>query len=89
MTKNSQSFDNKKKVYKGLNSNLKCTHCGKLGHLIDRCFELVGYPTSRKSRYSQNNKSNNVSLPNNDSNKDVACTTSPLRYILLLIIKTG
>nr|GEX17674.1 ribonuclease H-like domain-containing protein [Tanacetum cinerariifolium] len=29
---------------KGPNPNLKCTNCDKIGHTVNRCFELVGYP---------------------------------------------
>lgn len=29
---------------RGPNPNLLCTHCGLLGHTVDRCFEIVGYP---------------------------------------------
>ncbi|GKF70073.1 ribonuclease H-like domain-containing protein, partial [Tanacetum coccineum] len=28
----------------GPNPNLHCTNCGKIGHTIDRCFNIVGYP---------------------------------------------
>ncbi|GKB11287.1 ribonuclease H-like domain-containing protein, partial [Tanacetum coccineum] len=26
------------------NRNLHCTNCGKVGHTVDRCFDIIGYP---------------------------------------------
>ncbi|XP_071708373.1 uncharacterized protein [Rutidosis leptorrhynchoides] len=39
---NSNNPTNNKKEYK--NTPLKCTNCNMLGHNIERCFELIGYP---------------------------------------------
>ncbi|GJW88634.1 ribonuclease H-like domain-containing protein [Tanacetum coccineum] len=33
---------------KGPNPNLVCKNCGMIGHTIERCFELIGYPPSFK-----------------------------------------
>ncbi|XP_022014598.1 uncharacterized protein LOC110914084 [Helianthus annuus] len=52
-----QSFDQKKRFNKGSNSNLKCTHCNMLGHTVDRCFEIIGYPSGFKKRSNNNNQS--------------------------------
>ncbi|KAJ0821780.1 putative RNA-directed DNA polymerase [Helianthus annuus] len=48
VAKGSQSFDQRKKEFRGPNPNFKCTHCNKLGHTNDRCYELVGYPPGFK-----------------------------------------
>nr|GEV11818.1 putative Gag-polypeptide of LTR copia-type [Tanacetum cinerariifolium] len=42
-------FDNNKRIRnstnnKGHNHNLHCTNCGKVGHTIDICFDIIGYP---------------------------------------------
>ncbi|GJU52743.1 ribonuclease H-like domain-containing protein [Tanacetum coccineum] len=29
---------------RGPNLNLLCKNCGKLGHTIERCFDIIGYP---------------------------------------------
>ncbi|XP_071740725.1 uncharacterized protein [Rutidosis leptorrhynchoides] len=34
--------------FKGPNPNLQCTKCNKTSHTIDRCFEIIGYPTGYK-----------------------------------------
>nr|GFA01548.1 ribonuclease H-like domain-containing protein [Tanacetum cinerariifolium] len=31
-------------VNRGPNPKLNCKHCGKIGHTIDRCFEIVRFP---------------------------------------------
>ncbi|GJY23359.1 hypothetical protein Tco_0397017 [Tanacetum coccineum] len=35
-------------VNRGPNPNLNCKHCGKVGHTIDRCFEIVRFPQGFK-----------------------------------------
>nr|GEV87304.1 hypothetical protein [Tanacetum cinerariifolium] len=54
---------------KGPNPNLKCTNCNKTGHIVDRCFDIIGYPPNYKKPNGQNNdkfvSSNNVVSSNN------------------------
>ncbi|XP_022023668.1 uncharacterized protein LOC110923922 [Helianthus annuus] len=60
--------DNKKRFNKGPNPNLKCTHCNKIGHTVDKCYELHGYPTNYRQKPNQNgqwSKSNNSTNSNN------------------------
>ncbi|GJT01544.1 ribonuclease H-like domain-containing protein [Tanacetum coccineum] len=50
-----QKFDNNKRIgnstnNKGPNPNLHCTNCGKVGHTVDKCFNIIGYPP----RYNKN-----------------------------------
>ncbi|KAJ0623414.1 putative transcription factor interactor and regulator CCHC(Zn) family [Helianthus annuus] len=70
VSKGSQSFDQKKKEFRGPNPNLKCTYCNKIGHTNDRCYELIGYPPGFKrkpggqvGKIFSNNKSNVSSAP--------------------------
>ncbi|KAL9996132.1 putative RNA-directed DNA polymerase [Helianthus debilis subsp. tardiflorus] len=42
-----------KRTNKVSNQNLKCTHCNKIGHSVDKCFEIIGYPSWLKPRGSQ------------------------------------
>ncbi|GKA82439.1 ribonuclease H-like domain-containing protein, partial [Tanacetum coccineum] len=60
-----KTFDNKKK---GPNPNLKCTNCNKIGHTVDRCFELVGYPAGYVKR---NSNSNFRPMTSNNASADV------------------
>nr|GEY54597.1 hypothetical protein [Tanacetum cinerariifolium] len=43
---------------KGPNPNLKCTNCNKIGHTIDRCFELVGYHAGYVKKNFNDSKAN-------------------------------
>ncbi|GJV18406.1 hypothetical protein Tco_1367426 [Tanacetum coccineum] len=84
---------------RGLNPNLKCTNCNKIGHTIDRYFKLVGYLASYvKKSFNANTRpvssnnasadvhSNNVSS-NNDttSNSHVSLSNEQLARIMSLL----
>ncbi|KAM0035657.1 putative transcription factor interactor and regulator CCHC(Zn) family [Helianthus debilis subsp. tardiflorus] len=74
-----QSVDLKKKRVKTLNPNLKCSHCNNTGHTIEKCFELVGYPSWMKSKTSGNKGnmvSNNVTTDTTDSSPVLSSLTS-------------
>ncbi|KAJ0578087.1 putative RNA-directed DNA polymerase [Helianthus annuus] len=72
VSKPSQSFESKRKItnQRGPNPNLKCTHCNMIGHTIDRCFELIGYPPGFKK------KPNSGSVKTNKSNAAIGSSTS-------------
>ncbi|GJV78261.1 hypothetical protein Tco_1509845 [Tanacetum coccineum] len=40
--------NNNKNVNRGSNPNLSCKNCGMIGHTIERCYELIGYPPGFK-----------------------------------------
>ncbi|KAD3642034.1 hypothetical protein E3N88_31258 [Mikania micrantha] len=68
-SQSNQSFSNTKRFGRGPNPNLKCTHCNKIGHTVDKCFELVGYPPNLRNRgVNQNSKSNSSTNSGNKSN---------------------
>ncbi|XP_022024521.1 uncharacterized protein LOC110924843 [Helianthus annuus] len=52
VSKSNQSFESKKKApnQRGPNPSLKCTQYNMIGHTVDRCFELIGYPPNFKRR---------------------------------------
>ncbi|XP_035842144.1 uncharacterized protein LOC118488849 [Helianthus annuus] len=69
VAKSNQSNQNtSRRNFRGPNSNLKCTHCNMLGHTVDRCFEIIGYPPGMKKRTSgsfvRNNTGNNTNRSN-------------------------
>ncbi|KAM0035399.1 putative retrotransposon gag domain, retrotransposon Copia-like protein [Helianthus debilis subsp. tardiflorus] len=71
VTKSGQSFDSKRKNVRGPNPNLKCSHCNMLGHTVDRCFEIIGYPPGVRRRPGGQVARSNVSNNNNKSNTTV------------------
>ncbi|XP_035832785.1 uncharacterized protein LOC110877381 [Helianthus annuus] len=72
--KTNQFNENKKRFSKISNPNLKCTHCNKIGHVVDKCFELHGYPSNFRPRPNQNN--NQWSKPNISANSSINSTVS-------------
>ncbi|GJW68759.1 ribonuclease H-like domain-containing protein [Tanacetum coccineum] len=52
---------------RGPNPNLNCKNYGKIGHTIDRCYEIVGFPANFK-RASNNNGKQSF-----NANVDVKC----------------
>ncbi|KAJ0427481.1 putative transcription factor interactor and regulator CCHC(Zn) family [Helianthus annuus] len=79
VSKTNQSVDQKKRFNKGSNSNFKCTHCNMLGHTVDRCFEIIGYPPGFKKRSNNNNQSSQSgrsNMSNGNKNNSVNNVTS-------------
>ncbi|XP_076885834.1 uncharacterized protein LOC143535485 [Bidens hawaiensis] len=75
VSKSNQNFDNKKGTTRVQNQNVKCSHCNKMGHNIDKCFEIIGYPSWMKPRNGQGKR---VSGNNKNSLSDnVASTSNP------------
>ncbi|XP_071704595.1 uncharacterized protein [Rutidosis leptorrhynchoides] len=72
----------------GPNPNLKCKKCNKIGHTIERCFEIVGYPPNFRKNFnnnnnrSQNNYNNfrNTSNNNDASNENNINSSSPISF---------
>ncbi|XP_076915559.1 uncharacterized protein LOC143574955 [Bidens hawaiensis] len=94
VSKSSQSFDTKKKFNRGPNPNLKCTHCNKIGHTVERCFEIVGYPQGPRPRgqsFNQGSKSvvsNNAVQGKNDqstSSSGATITSEQVTKLLSLL----
>lgn len=64
---------------KAKNLNLKCSHCGSLGHLVEHCYQLIGF--SHKDNGGKNDASKNKSSyeyvdnksTNNTSEKNICC----------------
>ncbi|KAJ0606225.1 putative RNA-directed DNA polymerase [Helianthus annuus] len=76
VTKSNQSFDSRKKNTRGPNPNLKCSHCNMLGHTVDRCYEVIGYPPGFRKRSGGQSYRSNVSNNNNKSNSTVGSSNS-------------
>ncbi|XP_076916032.1 uncharacterized protein LOC143575583 [Bidens hawaiensis] len=97
VAKTNQFQDTKKGIYRGPNPNLKCTHCNKIGHTIERCFEIVGYPQISKPRtgkfgnqgtksFSNNSNGSNFGKANASSNSNnVSLTPDQISRLLGLL----
>ncbi|KAJ0480794.1 putative RNA-directed DNA polymerase [Helianthus annuus] len=89
--KSTSVVDNKKKFVKNSNQSLKCTNCNKTGHTVDKCFELIGYPSwmkpPRGNQGKKNGSNNNVCVDN--SSVPITSLTSDQLTKLLSLIKDG
>nr|GEU28927.1 hypothetical protein [Tanacetum cinerariifolium] len=72
-------------IIRGPNPNLKCTNCNKIRHIMDRCFELIGYPAGYVKRNFNDNtrpvSSNNASADvhvNSVSSNNATTSNSPV-----------
>ncbi|KAJ0536451.1 putative RNA-directed DNA polymerase [Helianthus annuus] len=75
VSKPNQSFESRKKTsnQRGPNSALKCSHCNMMGHTVDRCFELIGYPPNFRKKPNNSSGKTNVT---NKSNAAIASSSS-------------
>ncbi|XP_071728566.1 uncharacterized protein [Rutidosis leptorrhynchoides] len=85
---NSNNPTNNKKKYK--NPPLKCTNCNMLGHTIERCFELIGYPPGYiKKPFNQGaprfNSNNCVTDKHDSCGTNVQLTSDQIMKLLNLV----
>ncbi|KAJ0520852.1 putative RNA-directed DNA polymerase [Helianthus annuus] len=89
VSKISQS-DLTKRTNKVSNQSLKCTNCNKLGHTVEKCFEIIGYPSWLKPRGGQGKKaiassSNNVSVNDTRGSGVASLTAEQVSRLLNLL----
>ncbi|GJT02651.1 ribonuclease H-like domain-containing protein [Tanacetum coccineum] len=81
---------------RGPNPNLNCKHFGKIGHTIDRCFELVSFPNGFKRSSNSNTVKQgfnaNADLKQNEKicsgNPSSGFTSEQMQKLLSLINET-
>ncbi|KAJ0927068.1 putative retrotransposon gag domain, retrotransposon Copia-like protein [Helianthus annuus] len=69
VSKPNQVVDQRRRNNRNTNTSLKCTHCNMLGHTIDRCFEIIGYPPGFRRRSNNNNNQLNKTNMTSNNNK--------------------
>ncbi|GJR49199.1 ribonuclease H-like domain-containing protein [Tanacetum coccineum] len=87
---------------RGPNPNPKCTNCNKIGHTVDRCFEIIGYPAGYvKRNFNYNSKSvgtsntsavdhnSNIAGNNTSSNSPVSLSNEQLTRLMNLLNDNG
>ncbi|KAJ0848538.1 putative RNA-directed DNA polymerase [Helianthus annuus] len=74
VSKSGQTFDSRKRIVRGPNPNLKCSHCNMIGYTVDRCFEIIGYPPGVRRRPGGQFAKSNVSSNNNSNNNKSSVT---------------
>ncbi|GJV09993.1 hypothetical protein Tco_1351534 [Tanacetum coccineum] len=87
---------NNNSTNRGPNPNLLCKNCSFIGHTMERCYELIGYPGGFKrnpnlTRQSGNNKRFNAnsevnqSVPSTSGSLSSSFTNEPMMKLLSLI----
>ncbi|GJZ13898.1 ribonuclease H-like domain-containing protein, partial [Tanacetum coccineum] len=66
-------------VNRGPNPNLNFKHYGKIGHTIDRCFEIIGFPQGFKRNLNSNSNTEKQSF---NANSDVKMSDKPSSFSL-------
>lgn len=83
----SKTFDNKKIIGRGPNPNLKCAKCNRLGHTIERCYEIVGYPPGwvKRSNNFVNKPVVNHNVVSNSGSSQLPFSTEQITKLMSLI----
>ncbi|GJZ99299.1 hypothetical protein Tco_0671850, partial [Tanacetum coccineum] len=89
--------NNNNNTNRGPNPNLLCKNCGLIGHIVNRCYELIGYPASFKrnhnlSKQTENNNKRfngnsmvNQSIPSTSGSLSSSFTNEHMMKLLSLI----
>ena len=71
----------------------QCTHCGAMGHVVDKCYKLHGYPPGYKFKSAKGQASttlppfaNNVIASEDDASEGVSLTKLEYHQLLSLLI---
>ena len=65
----------------------QCTHCGAMGHVVDKCYKLHGYPPGYKfkSKAGSTTFANNVIAVEEGSNECVSLTKVEYQQLIGLL----
>ncbi|KAJ0890287.1 putative RNA-directed DNA polymerase [Helianthus annuus] len=82
VSKSNQSSESRKKSssQRGPNSVFKCTHCNMIGHTVDRCFELIGYPPNFKRKSNNSSGKTNITSKSNAAVSSSSVSTAGLPF---------
>ena len=62
-----------------------CTHCGYIGHTIDKCYKLHGYSPSYKPRHKSNSTTRMTHFANQVSETGVNATSSNMSNFVQML----
>ncbi|GKE15096.1 ribonuclease H-like domain-containing protein [Tanacetum coccineum] len=80
--------NNLNNIRQGGGSALVCKNCCFNGHIIDRCFKIIGYPADfGKKKFGQNVKGKNISNNNYVGSSSSSGSTNEQMAILISLIK--
>ncbi|XP_076948411.1 uncharacterized protein LOC143620654 [Bidens hawaiensis] len=76
-SKSNQAFEYKRNSVRTPNQGVKCTHCNKMGHSVEKCFEIVGHLPWMKPRNNVEKKiTNNLVASDNPGSSNSSSANS-------------
>ena len=56
-----------------------CSHCGKLGHIMEKCYKLVGFPPGYKQK-GRVAKANQVMVDDDQGQSEIMHQNNPFPF---------
>ncbi|XP_075661684.1 uncharacterized protein LOC142631403 [Castanea sativa] len=63
----------------------QCTHCGAMGHVVDKCYKLHGYPPGYKFKSKSHTFASNLVATEDSSNESVSLTRAEYQQLVGLL----
>ena len=80
-----KSCGNAKNFNKSRAGKPQCTHCGALGHIIDKCYKLHGYPPGYKSKNKNQSFASNLVAVEDSSSEPISLTRAEYQQLVGLL----
>ena len=79
--------NNARNFNKNMAGRPQCTHCGAIGHVVDKCYKLHGYPPGYKfkNKASSTTFAKNVIVVNQGSDEGVSLTKAEYQQLIGLL----
>ncbi|XP_075646895.1 uncharacterized protein LOC142617820 [Castanea sativa] len=85
VSKTANTYQKSTSTYgKSKNGRPQCTHCGLMGHVVDKCYKLHGYPPGYKSKGKGQASANSVAVSATDHMVDDNVSLTRIEYQQLL-----
>ena len=80
-----KSGGNVKNFNKSRTGKPQCTHCGTMGHVVDKCYKLYGYPPGYKFKNKSQTFASNLVTFEDSSNEPVSLTRAEYQQLIGLL----
>ena len=80
-----KSSGNVKNFSKSRTGRPQCTHCGAMGHVVDKCYKLHGYPPRYKFKNKSQTFASNLVTIEDTSNEPVSLTRAEYQQLVGLL----
>ena len=80
-----KSVGNVKNFNKSRIDRPQCTHCGAMGHVVDKCYKLHGYPPRYKFKNKSQTFASNLVTTEDSSNEPISLTRAEYQQLVGLL----